>query len=83
MNAERLVQMANDIGRFYDTLPDRAEALGSTASHLRRFWDPRMRSELLQHIEHTGGAGLEPFTLEAIRANVDLLRTGTAAASTT
>jgi formate dehydrogenase subunit delta len=78
MNAERLVQMANDIGRFYDSLPDRAEALGSTANHLRRFWDPRMRAELLEHIEQTDGAGVDPFTLEAIRANIDALRAGTA-----
>jgi formate dehydrogenase subunit delta len=82
VNVEHLIQMANEIGRFYESLPDRAEGLTSTATHLRRFWDPRMRSDLLEHLERTGGAGLDPFTLEAVRANIGLLGTGTTAKAT-
>ena len=66
MNVERLVAMANQISHFYESLPDRDEALASTASHMRRFWDPRMRLAMLAHVDQ-GGEGLEPFALEAIR----------------
>jgi formate dehydrogenase subunit delta len=69
MDIHHLCRMANQIGQFYRSLPDRAEALTSTATHMRRFWDPRMRRELLQHIDETDGAGLDEFVLEAIRIN--------------
>jgi formate dehydrogenase subunit delta len=67
MDVEHLVTMANQIGRFYDSLPDRDEALSSTASHMRRFWDPRMRRTMLAHVDEESGAGLDPFVLEAIQ----------------
>lgn len=69
MNVEHLVTMANQIARFYQAYPDRADALKSAATHLRRSWDPRMRQALLHHIDAEGGAGLDPFTLEAIRTH--------------
>jgi formate dehydrogenase subunit delta len=65
MNVEQLVAMANQIGEFYEAYPDRQEALSSTARHIRRSWDPRMRRELLGHLD-AGGEGLLPFTREAI-----------------
>lgn len=68
MNLGKLIEMANQIGRYHDALPDRAEALTGTAMHIRRFWEPRMRRELLAHIDATGGAGLDPIVLEAIAA---------------
>ena len=68
MNVEHLVSMANQIGRFYEVYPNRDEGLKSTATHLRRFWDPRMRQEMLAHVD-SGGEGLDAFTLEAIRAH--------------
>ncbi|HWZ60151.1 MAG TPA: formate dehydrogenase subunit delta [Gemmatimonadaceae bacterium] len=67
MDVEHLVAMANQIGHFYESLADRDEALSSTATHMRRFWDPRMRRAMLGHIDEHGGTGLEPFTLEAIQ----------------
>jgi formate dehydrogenase subunit delta len=69
MNVEHLVSMANQIGRFYDAYPNRAEALQSAAMHLRRFWDPRMRLELLRHIDAADGEGLDGFMVEAVRAH--------------
>ena len=65
--------MANQIGQFYRSLPNRPEALKSTATHMRRFWDPRMRRELLAHIDATGGSGIEEFVMEAITANRAML----------
>jgi formate dehydrogenase subunit delta len=60
--------MANDIAAFFDVDPDRAEAPRSVAGHLLRFWDPRMRREIVRHYRD-GGAGL----CEAARAAVALI----------
>jgi formate dehydrogenase subunit delta len=57
MNIERLVAMANDIAAFFDAEPDRAVAADAVANHLTRFWDPRMRREIVAHLK-TGGVGL-------------------------
>ncbi len=62
-----LIQMANQIGQFHRSFPDRAEGLSGTAMHIRRSWDPRMRQALLAHIDETGGAGLDEMVLEAVR----------------
>ena len=64
MSPDRLVYMANQIGRFFATQgPD--EAVAGTADHIEKFWDPRMRAAILAHVE-AGGAGLEPMVREAI-----------------
>jgi formate dehydrogenase subunit delta len=46
MNVERLVAMVNDIAAFF-TGEAGAEAPAAVANHLRRFWDPRMRSQIV------------------------------------
>jgi formate dehydrogenase subunit delta len=69
MNVEHLVSMANQIGRFYESYPDRVEALKSAAMHVRRYWDPRMRTALLHHMDSDNGEGLDAFMAEAIRAH--------------
>ena len=72
MRAERLVSMANDIGAFFNAEPDKAEAAKSVALHLKRYWDPRMRREIVAHYRD-GGAGLDLI----VRAAVGLLSDGT------
>ena len=64
--ARNLVQMANQIGQFYEAFPDRGEGLAGIASHIRRSWDPRMRWALLRYIDEHGGEGLRPAVREAI-----------------
>ncbi len=49
MNVDNLVSMANQIGEFFDAMPDRAEAVEGIAQHIRRFWAPRMRQQLTAH----------------------------------
>jgi len=68
MDIDNLVKMANRIGDFFAALPDAAEARAGIAGHLQRFWDPRMRREIVTHVEH-GGDGLSPIVHEAIAAN--------------
>ena len=69
MKVEKLVKMANQIGAFFAAEPDRAVALESVAGHLGRFWEPRMRRELLQWVDEQDGRGLTPLVLEAVRAH--------------
>ncbi|AKM32205.1 formate dehydrogenase [Pandoraea faecigallinarum] len=47
MDSNNLVRMANRIADFFESLPDREEALGEIATHLHKFWDPRMRIQIL------------------------------------
>ncbi len=58
MSVADLVRMANDIGRFFEAEPDRSVAVAAIASHLRRFWDPRMRQRLLEHVRTRGAASV-------------------------
>lgn len=68
MKIDNLVTMANQIGTFFASYPDRAEACAEIANHLQRFWAPRMRGELYAHIDAQDGAGLAPIVLAAIAA---------------
>lgn len=65
MRIHRLVTMANDIGAFFGSDPDKQAAATSIAAHLTRFWDPRMRREIVAHYR-SGGSGLEPVVHDAI-----------------
>jgi formate dehydrogenase subunit delta len=65
--------MANQIGAFFEAMPDRPEALKGIALHIRRFWEPRMRRELLAHVDDGQGAGLSPIVRDAIEAHRALL----------
>lgn len=51
MKTDHLIEMANQIGLFFDSLPDREEALTGIAEHIRRFWEPRMRRALLTELD--------------------------------
>jgi formate dehydrogenase subunit delta len=69
MDIHHLVTMANQIADFFKTSnPDRAEAVAATAQHLRSFWDPRMRREIVAHLAGKGGEGLNEIAREAVRA---------------
>jgi formate dehydrogenase subunit delta len=74
MDIDNLTRMANRIGEFFQAMPDRSEALDGIAQHLRKFWEPRMRHELQAHITATGGSGLLPIVLDALRAHPQALQ---------
>lgn len=67
MNIDNLVQMANAIGLFFESMPDRDEAIDGVANHLRRYWEPRMRRQLLEAADRTGTPVLHPLLSAAIR----------------
>ncbi len=65
MDSAKLVMMANQIGRFF--VPQhKIDAAAAIADHLEKFWDPRMRADIIRHLED-GGAGLDPPVREAVR----------------
>ena len=66
MNTDHLVHMANRIGEFFQAMPDRSEAMEGIATHLKRFWEPRMRQALAAHVDQHGGQGLMPLVREAL-----------------
>lgn len=47
----KLIKMANQIGTFFESFPDREEALDGIANHLKKFWTPAMRQTLVSAIE--------------------------------
>jgi formate dehydrogenase subunit delta len=65
MDVKHLVHMANQIGEFFEAMPDRPEALEGIVNHVRKFWAPRMRDLLARHLDEQGGEGLRPIVLEA------------------
>jgi formate dehydrogenase subunit delta len=65
-SSSNLVKMANQIGAFFESMPEREQALTGIAGHIKRYWDPRMRRALLQHIAEEGGTDLSPIVLEAL-----------------
>ncbi len=73
MDGERLIQMANQIAQFFGADPDRNAAIEGIANHLRRFWDPRMRQEIVALVDGRQHQGMQPLVEEAIRLNHDRL----------
>ncbi|HEX7911075.1 MAG TPA: formate dehydrogenase subunit delta [Paraburkholderia sp.] len=59
MDTQNLIDMANRIGDFFDSMPDREEALAGIADHIRRFWEPRMRRALLTSLDEPEASGIE------------------------
>jgi len=64
MSPDRLVYMANQIGKFFQ-LQGRDKAVPGIAEHIRKFWDPRMRAAVLAHLD-AGGTGLDANVRDAI-----------------
>ncbi len=57
MNIDLLTKMANEISAFFATeAPERAA--DEVAMHLRKFWEPRMRRQIIAHVREHGGDGL-------------------------
>lgn len=67
MDIHHLVKMANDIGDFFGSEPDKEKGAMGVADHIRSFWDPRMRREIFAHIDSTSGEGLSDLVLTALR----------------
>jgi formate dehydrogenase subunit delta len=70
---DKLVHMANQIGDFYAVMPEQ-EAIEGVATHLRRYWTPKMIRELVAFTDH----GLPGLNATAARAVESLKQAATA-----
>ena len=64
MSPEKLVYMANQIGKFFVS-QGHDQAVAGTLDHIKKFWDPRMREAIVAHLD-SGGRGLDPSVRQAI-----------------
>jgi formate dehydrogenase subunit delta len=68
MNLPRLIKMANQIGDYFAAYPNRDEAVKEIAHHLKNFWEPRMRREIVAYLEQTGAPELSDPVRQAVRS---------------
>ena len=77
MSHDNLARMANQIGQFFESMPDRKEALEGIATHIKKFWAPSMRKNLLARLDG-GEHGLTPIVLLAVTEHRAMLEPVTA-----
>jgi formate dehydrogenase subunit delta len=66
MNEQHLIEMANRIGEFFESMPDRDEALAGISEHIRSFWEPRMRRILLSALDEASASTMREIVREAL-----------------
>jgi formate dehydrogenase subunit delta len=66
MNIDLLIKMANEIGDFFSGTGDQAEAVQAVSNHLKRYWEPRMRAQIVRYYEERAGAGLSDVARSAV-----------------
>ncbi|EJZ21103.1 formate dehydrogenase subunit delta [Rhizobium sp. Pop5] len=59
----KLVYMANQIATFFKSQPA-SEAVEGVATHINKFWEPRMRRQLFEILEKDEN-GLDALVLQA------------------
>ena len=64
MSPDKLVMMANQIGKFFASQGANA-AVPGIAEHIKKFWEPRMHLAIFAYID-AGGEGLDPPVREAL-----------------
>jgi formate dehydrogenase subunit delta len=66
VNIDLLIKMTNEISAFFAGTADAEQAARDVASHLRRFWAPRMRAQLIAYYRERDGAGLSDLAKSAV-----------------
>jgi formate dehydrogenase subunit delta len=73
MRAEYIIKQANQIASFFESMPDQAQADRDFVAHIRKFWDPRMRRDLLDLVAGLPLSDAHPMVIRALRAHGALL----------
>jgi formate dehydrogenase subunit delta len=63
MDSNNMVHRANQIALNFASYPH-ADAVAKTATHLKMYWEPRMKKHLHEYVAK-GGGGLHELVLEA------------------
>ena len=68
MNIDLLIKMTNEIGDFFAGVEvnDPQAAARDVANHIKRYWEPRMRAQMLKYFEERQGAGLTDLGKNAV-----------------
>ncbi len=73
MEASNLIKMANQIGMFFESMPDHQQAVEDIATHLKRFWAPKMRKTILESIDNKQDGDMMDIVREALLTHRDML----------
>jgi formate dehydrogenase subunit delta len=65
VQSESIVHNANEIAFYFAGFP-REEAITSIQDHIQKFWERRMKDQLIDYIAQ-GGKGLHELVLEAVK----------------
>jgi len=68
MNVNKLVRMANQIAANLDYGKDPEQAIAGTVDHLKRFWTPEMRRQIVEHYRQGSNGASEVIELSYIAA---------------
>ena len=66
MNIDLLIKMANEISAYFAAEPDSEQAAKDVAGHLRRYWEPRMRRQIVTYYQERQGAGLSDLAQRGV-----------------
>jgi len=72
MSVKDLILMANQIGSFFEYYPWE-EGVKGVADHIKKFWHPMMKEELLRYCEEYGDLELIPIVRAALERLKDEL----------
>ena len=67
MNIDHMIKMANEISSFWQGEVGEEAAAKEVATHLKRYWEPRMRAQMITYYEERHGAGLSDVALKAVQ----------------
>lgn len=73
MRAQYIIQQANQIASFYESMPDTAQALRDFVAHVTKFWDPRMRQDLIKIMQGPESASAHEMVRQAVHDHADLI----------
>jgi formate dehydrogenase subunit delta len=66
MNIDLLIKMANQITDFWEVEAGHDVAVKEVATHLRRYWEPRMRAQIITYYHERQGSGLNDVAKAAV-----------------
>jgi formate dehydrogenase subunit delta len=66
MNIDLLIKMANQITEFWAGEVGQEAAAKEVATHLRRYWEPLMRGQMISYYEERQGSGLNDVAKRAV-----------------
>jgi formate dehydrogenase subunit delta len=67
MDGVQLVRMVNDISNFFGSEEDQEVAASGVVGHITKFWNPRMRKQLVEHVYEAGDGDLSELAQLAVR----------------